>query len=85
MIAVGVVVFILICVAICCCCKKRQGKAANQLNALRVASGHVLQVLDANMDFVMLEGLKVPADSVNELPPFQCDKSYGDKRIKTQC
>ena len=43
------------------CGKPTQGKAANQLNALRVASGHVLQVLDANMDFVMLEGLKVPA------------------------
>ena len=31
------------------CGKKTQGKAANQLNALRVASGHILQVLDANM------------------------------------
>ena len=37
-----------------------QGKSANQLNALRCVSGHVLQVLDMNMDFFPSEALKVP-------------------------
>lgn len=37
-----------------------QGKAANQINALRCVSGHVIQVSDANMDGWIGEGFKLP-------------------------
>jgi hypothetical protein len=40
--------------------KKSQGKAANQLGALRFARGHYLQMLDANMGAFMGEAFKVP-------------------------
>lgn len=39
---------------------KTQGKAANQINALRCVSGHVIQVSDANMDGWIGEGFKLP-------------------------
>jgi len=37
-----------------------QGKACNQLNALRFASGHILQALDANMGVFVGEAFKMP-------------------------
>eukprot|EP00929_Paragymnodinium_shiwhaense_P059585 TRINITY_DN29837_c0_g1_i1.p1 TRINITY_DN29837_c0_g1~~TRINITY_DN29837_c0_g1_i1.p1 ORF type:complete len:1248 (+),score=277.75 TRINITY_DN29837_c0_g1_i1:240-3983(+) len=40
--------------------KKTQGKAANQLGALRFASGHYLQMMDANMGAFFGEACKVP-------------------------
>lgn len=39
---------------------KTQGKAANHVNACKKIWGHVTQVLDANMDGFVGEGLKVP-------------------------
>eukprot|EP00931_Biecheleriopsis_adriatica_P075897 TRINITY_DN4966_c0_g1_i1.p1 TRINITY_DN4966_c0_g1~~TRINITY_DN4966_c0_g1_i1.p1 ORF type:complete len:2275 (-),score=375.89 TRINITY_DN4966_c0_g1_i1:31-6855(-) len=39
---------------------KTQGKACNQLNALRFASGHYIQALDCNMGVFMGEAFKVP-------------------------
>lgn len=39
---------------------KTQGKAANQLGALRFASGHYLQMMDANMGAFFGEACKVP-------------------------
>ncbi|CAJ1407050.1 unnamed protein product [Effrenium voratum] len=39
---------------------KTQGKACNQLNALRFASGHYIQALDCNMGTFRGEGFKVP-------------------------
>lgn len=39
---------------------KTQGKAGNQLNALRFASGHYIQALDCNMGTFIGEAFKVP-------------------------
>jgi len=39
---------------------KTQGKAGNQLNALRFAKGHCVQALDCNMGTYIGEGFKVP-------------------------
>jgi len=39
---------------------KTQGKACNQLNGLRFASGHYIQALDCNMGVFIGEGFKVP-------------------------
>jgi len=39
---------------------KTQGKACNQLNALRFASGHYIQALDCNMGVFSGEAFKVP-------------------------
>jgi len=39
---------------------KTQGKACNQLNGLRFASGHYVQALDCNMGTFIGEGFKVP-------------------------
>lgn len=39
---------------------KTQGKACNQLNGLRFASGHYVQALDCNMGAFIGEGFKVP-------------------------
>jgi len=39
---------------------KTQGKACNQLNGLRFASGHYVQALDCNMGVFIGEGFKVP-------------------------
>jgi len=39
---------------------KTQGKAGNQLNALRFAGGHYIQMMDANMGASFSEACKVP-------------------------
>jgi len=39
---------------------KTQGKACNQLNGLRFATGHFVQALDCNMGVFIGEGFKVP-------------------------
>jgi len=39
---------------------KTQGKACNQLNGLRFATGHFVQALDCNMGVFVGEGFKVP-------------------------
>eukprot|EP00931_Biecheleriopsis_adriatica_P082852 TRINITY_DN5633_c0_g1_i2.p1 TRINITY_DN5633_c0_g1~~TRINITY_DN5633_c0_g1_i2.p1 ORF type:complete len:2844 (+),score=463.56 TRINITY_DN5633_c0_g1_i2:55-8586(+) len=62
-----------------------QGKAANQLNAMRFATGHYLQMMDANMGCFLGETLKVPHvlrkfRTPAKLKPSNSDIS--DKRVK---
>jgi len=58
---------------------KTQGKAGNQLNALRFATGHYLQALDCNMGCFIGEGFKVPY-ALRVFMPL--DKS---DRVATRC
>ena len=57
-----------------------QGKSANQLNALRAASGHLLQVLDCNMDFMFCEALKLPV-ATQKFYPDREDRETAKCRI----
>jgi len=47
---------------------KTQGKACNQLNGLRFATGHYCQALDCNMGVFIGEGFKVPYVLRNFMP-----------------
>jgi len=54
---------------------KTQGKACNQLNALRFATGHFVQALDCNMGAFIGEGFKIPYVLRTFMPPDQEDRS----------
>lgn len=58
---------------------KTQGKACNQLNGVRFASGHYIQALDCNMGAFRGEGFKVPYVLRLFMP---LDKK---NRVATQC
>merc|ERR1719215_1103788 len=54
---------------------KTQGKACNQLNGLRFATGHFMQALDCNMGAFIGEGFKIPYVLRMFMPPDQEDRS----------
>jgi len=54
---------------------KTQGKACNQLNGLRFASGHYVQALDCNMGCFIGEGFKIPYVLRMFIPPDQDDRA----------
>jgi len=54
---------------------KTQGKACNQLNGLRFASGHFVQALDCNMGCFIGEGFKMPYVLRMFIPPGQEDRA----------
>mmetsp|Transcript_57963 Transcript_57963/g.180146 ORF Transcript_57963/g.180146 Transcript_57963/m.180146 type:complete len:1155 (+) Transcript_57963:268-3732(+) len=58
---------------------RTQGKASNQLNGLRFASGHNVQALDCNMGVFIGEGFKVPYVLRLFMPLDKRD------RVATQC
>eukprot|EP00439_Symbiodinium_sp_Y106_P058947 s1357_g8.t1 len=59
---------------------KTQGKAGNQLGALRFAPGHYLQMMDANMGAFFGEACKVPFVLRHFQPPG-CDRRTVQARI----
>lgn len=58
-----------------------QGKAGNQLNALRFAGGHYIQMMDANMGASFSEACKVPFILKTFQPPSQTDRKLVRFRI----
>jgi len=59
---------------------KSQGKAGNQLNALRFAGGHYIQMMDANMGASFSEACKVPF-ILKMFQPAQIDRRLVKFRI----
>jgi hypothetical protein len=57
-----------------------QGKASNQLNGLRFASGHVVQAMDANMGVFISEAYKMPFAMRRFLPLQVKSRSFVQSR-----